>query len=73
MLENIIREVEEITQNERFITLEQLENIESINGVYVENCGISGTGKGQLFTLYLMLEDGSPDLSNEILEVVVIE
>lgn len=45
-------EVMKITKGERFITTEQLEEIQELPDITVENCGASGTGKGTLYTVY---------------------
>lgn len=74
VIKQIEKEIEQITEGERFITQEQLEEIELINNAHVENCGLSGTGKGLLFTVYLMEDDtGDPDYNNEITEFVVVD
>ena len=68
--EKILKEIEKVTNGERFINYEQLEEIEFIPYVYTENCGISGTGKGMLYTLYLMDQYGNKT-EEELAELVV--
>ncbi len=68
----ILKEIENITNGERFITWKQLEEIELTPYVYVENCGVSGTGKGTLYTLYLMDEEGNKT-NTELTEVVLAD
>ena len=60
--------VEQVTKGERFISQEQLEQLEELNGIHVENCGTSGTGQGTLFTLYVTVNG---DKDEELCEVVV--
>ena len=67
-MKNLEKQIEAITNGKRFITPEQLEQLEELNGIHVQNCGTSGTGQGTLFTLYLMDEYG--DKTEELCEVV---
>ena len=60
-----MEQIERITKGERFISLEQLEEIKEIPDVYAENCGASGTGEGTLVSIINENND------NEICEVVV--
>ena len=69
MKNNLQKQISTITNGERFITPEQLEQLEELNGIWIENCGTSGTGQGTLFTLYLMNEYGNK--TEELCEVVV--
>lgn len=70
MLNETLKEIESVTGGERFINWEQLEEIEFIPYVYVENCGISGTGKGTWYNLYMMDKDGNKT-DEKLGEVVV--
>lgn len=72
MANKLIETIESITKGERFINLEQLEEIEELEGTYVENCGLSGTGKGVLYTVYLMDANGDK-VDEEIAELVLTE
>ena len=65
--EKILKEIEKITNEERFISKEQLEQIEMIPYVYVENCGASGSGKGTLYTVYFM----GPETNIELIELIL--
>ena len=69
--EKILKEIEKVTNGERFISYEQLEEIEFIPYVYMENCGISGTGKGMLYTLYLTDQNGNKT-EEELAELVAV-
>lgn len=66
----LIKQVNEITNGERFTTPEQLENLQEVPYLYVDNAGLSGTGKGTLYVLYIMDEEGNP--TEEIGEIVVV-
>ena len=61
----INEQVEEITQGERVISLDQLNEIKEIPTVYAENCGSSGTGEGTLVSIINENDD------TEICEVIV--
>ena len=63
--------VEQITKGERFISQQQLEQLEDLNGIWIENCGTSGTNEGILFTLYTTDEYGNKT-DEEICEVVFV-
>ena len=73
-IEKAIKEIEKITKRERLISLEQLDEIKLIENVKTENCGLSGTGKGTLVTIYYgdIFADISED-DIEIAEVVILE
>ena len=73
-IEKAVKEIEKITKGERFISLEQLEEIKLIENVKTENCGLSGTGEGTLVTIYYgdIFTDISED-DIEIDEVVILE
>lgn len=72
MIDKLTEMIESITKGERFINLDQLEEIEELEGAYVENCGISGTGRGTLYTIYLTDNDGDKT-DEEIAEFVLEE
>ena len=69
--EMVLKEIENITNGERFISKEQLEEIELVPYLYLENCGISGTSRGILYTLYLMDKEGTKT-NIELTELIVI-
>ena len=64
-------EIKNITDGERFITDEQFEEIQHLSYVFLENCGLSGTNKGILYTFYLMDSEGEK-LDIEICEKVLL-
>lgn len=69
--EKTLKEIEKVTKGKSFISYEKLDEIEFISYVYLENCGTSGTGRGILYTLYLMDENGNKT-DEELGELVVI-
>lgn len=69
--EKLSREIREITNCERYISAKQMEQIQELKYAYVENCGASASGKGILYSVRLMDEDGE-DIGKEVVELVVI-
>lgn len=67
----LLQAINDITKGNRFITVEQLRQIEELPYVYVEDCGWSGTGKGWLYAVYLMNEAGEKIEDEELCELVV--
>ena len=69
-MEKLIKEIERVTKGERFITQEQLAALNETAYLFIENCGVSGTNRGTLYTIYAM--DGEGCQTNvELAEVVV--
>jgi len=66
---NIVFEIEEITKGEKIISDEQLDKLGELTGVYIENCGISGTNQGTLYALYLANPQGKK-INIELAEVI---
>lgn len=69
MLKNLKAEVEHITGGKRFVDSATIADVMEIPGLYLENCGPSGTGKGTLWTAYRADRYGNPT-STEIAEMV---
>jgi hypothetical protein len=53
----------------RFITVEEFETIDEHPDYLNEDCGISGTGRGTLYTVY---ENNNGEYGQEVGEVVVM-
>jgi len=68
--QELLRDIEEITEGSKRLSLGQLDEIKELPYAFVENCGASGTGKGTLYTIYLMDTDGKKT-DMEVCEVVV--
>ena len=70
-MEKTIKEIEKITENKRFITTKQLKELWLIPEVYIEHAGLSGTGKGYLYVLYLIKDGEKTD--EELAEIILID
>lgn len=68
-MENTYNKVMEITRNERFVNSSIIEELRELEGVVAENCGISGTGKG---TLWSILDEDYAEIC-ELVEIPEIE
>ena len=66
----LIKEIEKVTKGERFISLEELVELNETAYLFIENCGLSGDNKGTLYTIYAMDEEGYKT-NIELAEVVV--
>ena len=63
-------QIEKITKCEEIVTLEQIDGIMELRYVFADSAGLSGTGEGELFVLYLIDKDGyKTDI--ELAELVV--
>ena len=69
-MEKLIKEIEKVTKGERFISLEQLVELNETAYLFIEDCGISGDNKGTLYTIYAM-SDAGDQTTIELAEVVV--
>lgn len=65
MLKKLKAEIEAITAGERFVNTDTISAVMEIPGLYLENCGASGTGRGTLWTAY-------SESGEEIAEVVEV-
>ncbi|WES09764.1 hypothetical protein [Bacillus paranthracis] len=57
--DEVKEEIESIIKGSYFVSHDQFEKIKDLSFIYLENCGVSGTGKGVLYTVYLMDDEGN--------------
>ena len=69
--QELLASIKKITGGKRFIETDVLQELMELPYCWVDHCGTSGTGKGSLYTFYLMDEDGEKT-NEEICEIVVL-